>query len=138
MYSEACLLWLKPLVGSLPSRLKHFQEGLGPAGFLLATPLSRIYLKLHSHGQILAARIDNLPFFFKSIKKEIRAIEKELKGKMPILTAKSSSIDRGGGRGWPPIVMPSMQNTLFLLLLRPIFALKAKIPHSLAIRIGLL
>ena len=42
-----------------------------------------------------------------------------------------SSVARGGG-GYspPPIGMESMQNTLFLALLRPIFALEAKIaPH---------
>ena len=60
------------------------------------------------------------------MKKETRAIEEELKGKMPILTAKSSSVDRGGGRGWPPIVMPSMQNTLFLLLFETNFCSKSE------------
>ena len=46
---------------------------------------------------------------------------------MPILTAKSSSVARGDGEVRPPIGMQRMQNTLFLLLLRPIFTLKAEI-----------
>ena len=75
-----------------------------------------------------------MPFFFlKSIKKETRAIEEELKGKMPILTAESSSVAKWGGGIGLPIGMQSMQNTLFLLLLRPIFALKAKISSPLAL-----
>ena len=73
-------------------------KGSWPGGFSLAMALSRVYLKLHSPGQLLAARIGILPFFFlKSIKKETKAIEEELKGKMRILTAKSSSVDRSGG-----------------------------------------
>ena len=141
IYGEACSLWLKPLVAPLPRRLKHFQEGSWSAGSPWATALSRMYLKLHSHGRLLAARIGILPFFFlKSIKKETRAIEKELKGKMPILTAESSSVAIWGGGFGLPIGMQSMQNTLFLLLLRPIFALKAKIspPLALAMRMWLL
>ena len=50
---------------------------------------------------------------------------------MPILTAKSSDEARGGEGGWNPIDMQSMQNTLFLLLLRPIFLLyKRKIGNK--------
>ena len=50
-----------------------------------------------------------------------------------------SSVAGGQGGIAFPIVMQSVQNTLFLVLLRPIFALKAKIvlPLALAIRIGL-
>ena len=89
--------------------------------------LSRIYLKLHSHGRLLAARIGILPFFFlKSIKKETRAIEEELKGKMPILTAESSSVAIWGGGFGLPIGMQSMQNTLFLLLFETNFCTKSE------------
>ena len=57
-----------------------------------------MYLKLHLHGRLLAAKIGILPFFFlKSIKKETRAIEEELKDKMPILTAKSQRRRGEGG-----------------------------------------
>ena len=44
---------------------------------------------------------------------------------------RSSSVARGkGGGAWaPPIGLKSMQNTLFLALLRPIFALKTKIAN---------
>ena len=47
-----------------------------------------------------------------------------------------SSVARGGGYS-PPIGMQSMQNTLFFVLLRPIFGLKVKIapPPTLALAI---
>ena len=47
-----------------------------------------------------------------------------------------SSVARGGSS--PPIGLKSMQNTLFLALLRPIFALNTKIvpPMILAMRVG--
>ena len=89
--------------------------------------LSRIYLKLHSHGRLLAARIGILPFFFlQSIKKETRAIEEELKGKMPILTAESNSVALWGGGFGLPIGMQSMQNTLFSLLFETNFCAKSE------------
>ena len=51
-----------------------------------------------------------------------------------------SSVARGGeaGRAIAPIGLKSMQNTSFVALLRPIFALKTKIapPLALAMRIG--
>ena len=114
-----------------------FRKGLGPAGSPLATALSRIYLKLHSHGRLLAARIGILPFFFlKSIKKETRAIEEEVKGKMPILTAESSSVAIWGGGFGLPIGMQSMQNTLFLLLFETNFCTESENipPLALAMR----
>ena len=42
----------------------------------------------------------------------------------------NSSVARGGATAPHPIALKSMQNTPFLALLRPIFALKTKIaPH---------
>ena len=82
----------------MPRRLKHFQQGSWPSRLPLSTTLRTMYLKLHLHGRLLAANIGILPFFFlKSIKKETRAIEEELKDKMPILTAKSQRRRGEGG-----------------------------------------
>ena len=141
MYGAACALWLKPLVAPLPRRLKHFQEGSWPSRFPFGYGLSRIYLKLHSHKRLLAARIGILPFFFlKLIKKKTRAIEEELKGKMPILTAESSSAAMWGRGLGLPIGMQSMQNTLFLLLFETNFCAKSENipPLALAMKMWLL
>ena len=75
--------------------------------------------------------------FGKSLNFEIKYLQNDSKKKLNFVEI--SSVARGGCR--PPIGMQSMQKSLFLVLLRPIFARKAKIAPlpqlTLAMRIRL-